>query len=271
MSDFRGVAQVDKKTKCWLTFFVDINRRNILVLAFVSASFISPSTGEAGLNDIANDVWGIVTDPLKIGKGTENLIHAVERAGINAERLEGKTNEDFKARIDQINYIIKETRKDFREGIDKIEEIANTSFNQITELETKIFSDAAELVKCSVVTTKHEMQTAIADSLNKIGKRKPRFVIFGWEVGSVKFEPEDIETPMESFRTIKKEYQGRWSRLKLSDHPQMLTDGYSELQRIADLTRCHFKHDTGAAEELWFWEIEFNRREDAWRGAVKFQ
>lgn len=238
----------------------------------VAALFaLSASEVEAGFLD---EAWGVVTDPVKIGKGTENIIAAVERAMIHLERLQAKLGEDANNILEHVDKTIGDTRKDIFKMIDEggnvAKDVTDNAFARMTALQTSMIKDVRELVKCSTEVSLFQAQTALAKSLNDLGERKPRIEIFGWVVLSAKIDPSDIDNPMKAFRRVKALYQSKLDAVTPEAHPREITDIYGELGRVSDLTRCHYKADTGLFDELYWTEIEYSRLERPWRGKVGY-
>jgi hypothetical protein len=233
-------------------------------------ALLSATPTNAGFLD---EAWGVVTDPLKIGKGTDNIIAAVERAMIHTERIQEKLGKDANQILDRVDKTIGDTRKDMFKMIDAVggvsESVTNNAFAKLNLLQTSMVKDVRDLVKCSTEVTLFQAQTALSRSLNQLGERKPRIVIFGWVVLTAEIDPQDVDNPMQAYRRINALYQTKLNAVTESSRPQEITDIYGELQRISDLTRCHYKTDTGLFEELYWIEIEYNRLERPWRGKAK--
>lgn len=243
--------------------------KSLVLAVFLTATF-SAYPAQANL---LNDTWGILTDPLKLGRSTSNAIHAIERAAIHAERIEGKINASVEARLTQIDKTVRETRealdKTATASLQKIDDITTKAFSEISILQRGVFLDTAQLVKCTTEVSLFQVQTKLAETLNDLGKRKPRLEIFGWVILSAKIEQSDIKSPIGSFREVKRLYDAKLTKITPNQHPTEITDSYGELQRIADLTRCHYKADTGLSIELYEYELEYNRLEKYWVGLVK--
>lgn len=220
-----------------------------------------------------SEAWGILTDPLKIGEGTENIMQTAERTMIHLERIQKQLGQDTDRVLGRVDNIIGDTRRDLFKVVnlagEEARSVTNNAFLRVSELQKEVLLDANQFVKCSTATTLYQIQSSLAGSLNQLGQRKPRIVFFGWVILSAEFDPVDIENPMESFRAIKLIYQRNLNLVKPEDHPSKIFDIYGEMQRLSDLTRCHYKNDTLLFEELYWTEIEFNRRERPWRDQVK--
>lgn len=110
------------------------------------------------------------------------------------------------------------------------------------------------------------MQSRIAGSLNDLGVRRPRLVIFGYTLLEVKFDKTDFPSPIEAFRQMKILIDHKLSNVKPTDRPSLITNSYAEITRMADLTRCHYKEDTSVFAELYNYDLEYTRRGKAWIG-----
>lgn len=103
-------------------------RSKQVAMSFFIFMFVSGAPVYA--QNFGTEAWGILTDPLKLGKSSSNLLEAVERSAIHIERIEGKVNDDARERLEQIDKTIRETR-------DKLEEVTDHAFDrteQITNL-----------------------------------------------------------------------------------------------------------------------------------------
>ncbi|MEP5201265.1 MAG: hypothetical protein ABJQ66_17730, partial [Paracoccaceae bacterium] len=180
----------------------------IILITFLAATISSPAKA-----DFFSDVTGILTDPLKIGKGSENLLRAVERAFIHAQRLQDEVDDDIRDYIDEIDGTISDTRVWFtgeREAtIDQIDGIISNSLAEMSKLEKAFIADTRELIKCGSEVTAESLRDLLADALNDLGERKPRFKIFGITVGSLEIDAADIASPIEGFRRAKALYDNR--------------------------------------------------------------
>lgn len=226
-----------------------------------------PSVAVAGF---LSSVTGIFTDPLKLSKSSENLLSSVERAAIHAERLQGEVDRDFRDYLEEIDNTIADTRNWISEEraitVRETDRIVSESFEKIAKLERSFFDNTKELVKCSGVVTANVLKGLIADSLNDLGQRKPRFLFFGFEIGTLTIDPADVPSPIAGYRRVRALYDAAIREVKESDPPSIITDAYAEIQRLADLTRCHYKEDTSVFQELYVIELEYNRRGRKWRG-----
>lgn len=241
--------------------------KRVASLAIFWGLFVPPAYA-----DFWSDTVGILTDPLKVGEGTDNLLHAVERASIHAERLHEEVNDDIRDYLSQIDTTVSDTRDWFsleRDAtISQIERTVSRSLTRVTALEEAFILDTRDLVKCSVTVSANTLRGLLADSLNDLGERKPRFEIFGIKVGEIKINGADIPSPISGFRQAKALYEQVIFDVGENDPPSTITDAYAEIQRLADLARCHYKNDTTVYQELYLVELEYNRKGRAWLGRM---
>jgi hypothetical protein len=242
-----------------------VGKRILLSLAL----FMMPATARANL---LSDAWGILTDPLKLDASSENVIKAVEIASLNADRIEGKVDRDLQDRLDQLGGIIRETRqgidKTVGQSLDHIDQITSSALQKIDSIQRDIFKSSADLVKCSTEVSSELVQEKIASSLNSLGARRPRIVVFGIPILEVKFDKSDFPSPIEAFRQFKKYVDNRLADLKPTDSAYTITDLYGEMQRNADLTMCHYNADTATFIQLYEYQLEYIRRGRPWIGAT---
>ncbi len=95
--------------------------------------------------DFFEDVWGVATDPLKLGKASTELSDSVERTMIQLRSLEGVANSHATERLEQIRSIVKD-------AIDGSYDEVQKSIKSMRELDKQVNKDAMNLVynvKCA--------------------------------------------------------------------------------------------------------------------------
>tara|TARA_Y100000815_G_C13316135_1_gene490493 strand:- start:893 stop:1612 length:720 start_codon:yes stop_codon:yes gene_type:complete len=232
--------------------------RNILAASLL---MLSLTPAKAGFLD---DVWGVITDPLKLDRGSENLIHTVERAALHFDRIRGNIDENVEAHLNRISEIIKETQQSFNESSADTFNRIDSTIEKINDLQKIIYRDTAQLVKCTTEVSLLQLRSALAKSLNDLGKRNPRLKFFGITIVSAEIEYQDINNPLESFREIKRLIQFELQSVGETDHPSKITDAYAEIQRLSDLTRCHYKDDSKIWSDLYEYELDYIRLQKYW-------
>jgi len=250
---------------------VTVKFRRCVPLVFLTVASLELGAARA---DALDDARGILTDPFKIGKGTENIMDAAERTMIHLQEIQNQFGKDADRILGKIDKTLAETRQDLLKGIDNAgivgQKVTDNAFLRMSDLEHSTFLDATNFVKCSVVTSLQQVQTSLAQSLNQLGERKPRIEIFGWVVLSAEIAPVDIQSPMASFRNIEAIYQAKLDAVKETDPWQSVIDIYSERQRVANDTKCFYSPDSLAFEELYWVIVENKRLENPWKGQIRF-
>ncbi|RWC56291.1 hypothetical protein [Mesorhizobium sp.] len=215
------------------------------------------------------EAWGVITDPLKLDASTENVIHTVERTDLMLR--------DLKKSLDRSGATIDANIRDYISEIDHI--IGSTlvstdkSFSQIlgkvSNLEKDLFRDADKFVTCSAQVTLQQMQVALASSLKIIGKSRPRFTLFGWEIGAIEITPEDIPSPIEGYDLLKTASQERLNALGPDDAAKIVEFVYGDMQRVAALTKCHYSEENELQARLDRDIYEYRRLHQVWAGLVQ--
>ena len=223
--------------------------------------------------DILEDAWGVLTDPLKLTEGTENLIHAIQRAFILAERLQGKIDADVTRYFDRIDRLALDVHTRLDETIDGVFEDAGVfvddTLSGIIATERQILNDAQHALKCSGEVAKTQVIDALVQSLHHLGASRPRITFFGTTILAAEITPEDIPNPIDGFREFRDLKLELLKEVKPEDHPHKITDVYAEIGRLASLTACHYKDNSSVFEELFWTEIEFERRDRSWLGRIE--
>lgn len=233
---------------------------------FIIFALIVCTTGPVQAN-VFKDFIGILTDPLKVNRASENAIQAIERAAIHADRIRKDIDADAQRRLEQFNGIIVENRIALRKDMDATLEVF---FDRLSNFQLQFILQTADLVRCSTEESSVILRNALSEALNNLGKRKPRLVLFGWVVISAEIEPQDIKSPIESFRELEQLYKERLLNVKETDHPSAITDVYADVARLARLTACNYHKDSTTWLDLYDgYELENIRRQQSWRNRVK--
>ncbi|MBS7534822.1 hypothetical protein KHC28_14255 [Ancylobacter sonchi] len=224
----------------------------------ICAVFVFPLAVQPANADFFGDVWGVVTDPFKIGRASENIVHAVERAAIHISRIQKDIDSSAEARINQIQGVLRDTKLNLDDSIDK-------ALTRISSISDKLFLDTSNLVRCSTEEAARSIQDHLSQSLNDLGRRKPRIAVFGWTILTAEIDSQDITSPIASFREVKAIYDQKISAISPSDHPSKLTDYYAEIARLARLTACHYHNDSNTWLDLYDdYQLEYIRQQKYW-------
>lgn len=240
----------------------------MLLARIGSGTFFFAWMMSAAHADFWKDAVNVITDPLKLDAGTENIIHAVERTDLMLK--------DLKKSLDASGATIDKNIRDYLGNVDNViqktfdrtEMTIASAVTQIAGLEDKILNDAGRLVQCSTATTLDQMQTALAKALNTVGESRPRFVIFGWEIGAIEITPQDITNPIESYDRLKTAAFKRLNALEPSSEAKYVEFIYGDMQRAAELTKCHYETENSLRLRLQRDIYEYRRLHQVWAGLV---
>src|SRR5277367_3504271 len=108
---------------------------SISIAALVGTSYSSRAS-------VVDDIHGMLTDPLKIGKLSDSvpeLIASAERIMNQLNAFEDKTNAHVQARLEQVRDIL-------NEAIDKLDADLTNLMNEMQSLERTVYADANRLI-----------------------------------------------------------------------------------------------------------------------------
>ncbi|TGT93873.1 hypothetical protein [Mesorhizobium sp. M5C.F.Ca.ET.164.01.1.1] len=240
------------------------------VFCFFGSAFLAVWMTASAHADFWKDAVNVITDPLKLDAGTENLIHAVERADLMLK--------DLKKSLDESGKTIDKNIREYLVGVDSViqktfvrgELTISSAFKQVSDLEKRIMADAGRFVRCSAATAFDQMQVALAKALNTVGETRPRFVLLGYfELGAVELTPQDITNPIESYDRLKTAAFLRLNELEPSSEAKYVEFIYGDMQRVAELTKCHYEDVNDLSLRLQRDIYEYRRLHQVWAGLVQ--
>lgn len=235
-------------------------------IALFSTLIVLPSHAQASLLDKAVNV---ITDPLKLDASTQNIIEAVERARI--------LSKEWQTYLDTSGAKIDQSVQNYFKSVDGIVGKAfaearltlDDASARLNELEQNTFKDANRFVLCSAAVSSQEIQELLASSLNKIGASRPRFVIFGIEIGSVQFTPQDIDNPVVFYDKIKTNTLKRVNGFGPEMEAKYVQFAYGDLERVAMRTACFYHDDNPLSARFKRDVLDFRRLGQPWDGLVQ--
>jgi hypothetical protein len=215
---------------------------------------LAASCGSAGAVDLLKPLkklGSLIDDPLKLEAGTNNILEStrqidrtVEELQIFLSKFQGELDGDIRQYIEELNAIVLNLSGEINENLLTGEAISlniiKSAKDSVAEIESKIYDHGRTFVKCTAAQSKEAVAVVVADTLNKLGKSKPRFNFFGITFGSVEFTPQDIVDPIVEFKTIKASYLAKLSLIADSDNPNLFITTYGEIARRADDVRCFY-------------------------------
>jgi hypothetical protein len=222
--------------------------RNIfLQLAFLIVATLAVMTpinsAQAGLFD---DLWGIATDPLKIGK----LADSAQRSLIQIKELEAQGNYDATARLEQMRSII-------TEAIAGGEDAINLAANKMDALEKQIDTDALNLIYRAQCAAEQvlmgQMQQSFAQFIKEVKEANPGYTIFGIRFGGIQLNEITVTNPDDAYITAKAAVFAKLDHdLKDNSKAYAILSTYSNLATQATYTRCFYVDQP--AETKWIKE-----------------
>ena len=144
-----------------------------------------PSVRASTVSDVLGDFEGIVTDPIKLGKASDNLLKAVQRLGPMVDELKqipGEVNTDLIDRLNQVQTIVNKVISDVDKNVANIDDLIHDAEKKVQDLEAKIFQDAAKLIdkaRCAVNIELMQMQQTVEETINNLFTADPGFSIPG--------------------------------------------------------------------------------------------
>jgi hypothetical protein len=255
-----------------------------LLVLLVQYLILPPEADSAGSPErhVLSDVAGIVVDPLKIERGSENVLKStkiisasLDRTLLQLKQLQEKTDLDIRSYLAQIDEIVTSVNSTIYEEGQRVEQIILTLADKAESLENQAHQDAIDLiwrVQCAIeVTATDTVQRALADALNSIRASEPTFVVFGIPTGKLNLQPVDIKDPDIVYRAIKKK-RLQWLNEDLTenDDAYIIRSAYLNLARLSKLTQCHYiGHDS---EVIFIRDYyEFERLSMPWNRVVRIE
>lgn len=206
----------------------------LLSFLFTSQPFAANPPAAAGF---FQDMYGVVTDPLKLKATSSKISDSAERILLQLEALRGRTDYDIQQRLEQLRSIL----QDVIDGTDKV--ISN-AITKISALEQDIYADAIRLIyraQCAAVDVMDQFHRSFAQMVAEIRKANPGINIAGIRIANVKLNEVVIENPDQAYRSSKAAIFASLS-VKVSDNSTAydILSAYQNLARAAKFTRCHY-------------------------------
>ena len=208
-----------------------------LPLLFLAAIFVVVCQQPCDAN-VFGDLWGVVTDPLKLGKASTELSDSAQRSLIQISELESQTNYDAQQRLEQMRSILKDA---ITSGETVIDEVTN----KMHDLEDKINQDAINLIyraQCATQTVMMvQMQQSFAQFIKNVRDADPGIRILG--ITLVRFHVNEIRVanPDDAYITAKAAVLAKLDKdVKDNTSAYNILSTYENLSRQAGYTRCYY-------------------------------
>lgn len=224
-------------------------------------SVVAPPTAKA---DVIGDFSGILTDPLKLGKASENILQSVERMQLMLNKvgsLEATTNADLADRISQVKDIVDQVIAAVDRNVANLANIIAQAENKLASLEQTIYRDAQSLLDKAQCVTQNiatvQMQEAVANAVAALSDSDLGITFFGFKIIDLKARKVQITDPDQAYISVRNGYLRKLSRLRPTDSAYAIISTYVNIERLAENASCAYRDPTLA---VLFLKEEFNYR-----------
>ena len=186
-----------------------------------------PSPATSG--NVFRDVWGVVTDPLKLKASSGELSASVERTLIQLNALEGKIDYDVKARLEQISI-------DSQGCIGRGNAAISNALNGMTALEKQINEDAFKLIaraECAAENVNARLQVALSNIMKQLIVANPRLEVAGFKAAEFIVNPVPIQDANVTYKAAKTAADSALNKLTDSSEASEIFWTYQNLKEMA--------------------------------------
>ncbi len=228
--------------------------RAALAVALIVNSLAFPPFAHRAHAFAIGDIPDLITDPLKLGKASQNILEAVERIQLMLNQLsniEGTVNQDLKARIDQVKGVVDEVIAAADRGEDALKQILAQAENTVLSLERQIYIDAESLidqVQCVAQNIASvQIQEAIANAVAELKQSNPGISLFGIRIVNLDLKQVIITDPDQAYISVRDGYLKRLDGLQPSSSAYTIVSTYANVERLAQESSCAFRDPELAA------------------------
>jgi len=210
---------------------------------FISILFLCVPYLVAPANaDVLSQVGGIVTDPLKLGRASDNILQAVNQINAMLRELEGRANQDLKDRIAQVQTLVDGVITAVDRNVKDIKDVIANAELQITQLEKKIVSDAEELlnkVQCTVkAIVDQDVEGGISKVIDQLRDANPALTLFGIPILKLTVKQVRAQDPFRAYLASRDALLVEYNKLRPSDPAYNIPLTFANISNYAYLTRC---------------------------------
>lgn len=209
------------------------------------------------------DIWGVVTDPLKLRQSSQNVSNSIERSLQELSRLQKTTDYDVQQRLEQIQQIAESTISGISGAIDKAE-------RDIAQLEKQINRDAIDLIyraQCLSANVNDQLQNAMSRAIQQIEKSNPNVSLIGIPIVRFNVESDGLPSPDKVYTETKRAMIAELDTLNDKSPADKIYWTYQNLENLARWTRCRYL-DQDAAVAFTSEMDEMERLSIPWRQTV---
>jgi hypothetical protein len=233
----------------------------------VVTNVVNPPPAKAS---VIGDFTGILTDPLKLGRASDNILQSVERVQAMLNQvgaLEATTNVDLANRISDVKDIVDEVIGAVDHNVANLGEIVKQAEDRMASLEQIIFIDAQSIldrVQCvaeNMATV--QIQEAVANAVATLVRSDPHIALFGIKIIDLKAGNVQITDPDKAYMSLRDGYLKRLAALRATDSAYAIVSTYANIERLAQGASCAYRDPTLAAFFLKQ-EFDYQRLAEPW-------
>jgi hypothetical protein len=211
-------------------------------------SVVIPPAAKA---DVIGDLSGIVSDPLKLGNASSDILESVKRIQLMLNQvgsIEATTNVDLANSIAQVKDVVNEVVTAVDQNVANLSQVISQAETKMAALEQTIYIDAqsllnqAQCVAHNITTT--DVQEAIADAVASLQASDPTVKILGIRVVSIKLKQVQIIDPDQAYISIRDAYKKKLAALGPTDSAYTIISTYANIERVALDASCAYTDPT---------------------------
>jgi Holliday junction resolvasome RuvABC endonuclease subunit len=225
----------------------------------------------AKANTVGDDFSGILTDPLKLGKASDNILESVKRMQAmldQAGSLEATTNAHLAARIQDVKDIVNKVLNAVDQHVADLKQIIADAELKIALLEAKMFQDIKALlhqVQCVAQNIgTQQLQQAIVSSLATLKAADPGIKILGFKIVGTDWKTVEVQDPDQMYRSLKAGYEKKLDNLRPTDSAYTIVSTYANLERLAENAGCAYSNLT-ISEMFVKEELKYEGLSEPWK------
>ena len=236
----RPVIALNTRRGCFMT-------KTPVCLSFVGLLLLS--TGAHA--NVFDDIWNVVTDPLKLKRGTDTAYKIIiearqleKEAKTDIADIESKANTDVHDRLTELRsiYIDAESKT-----VGDATDLETKTAEDLAALEKKTADDANNLVwnaKCAVVSVlRKNLQESLSKSLEELSDARPTITLLGPPIVRYVSKQVDIDDPSNLYYAAKTTLLNNVAPGKLEDPSANASaydvyNAYQNIELMAKETRC---------------------------------
>jgi len=216
--------------------------------------------------NLLGEAYGIVTDPLKLAKGSQNILDSVIRVqGLmkDLDSMEVRTNKDISDRLMQVKGITDQVIA----AVDRNVAVAVTLVDQMNQLEKDIFARAEGLIekaRCLVANTMDELDTELKRAALTLKTANPRITLLGIPIINLTTSEVKIDDPWQGYLSIANFHLAEIQKLTDTSPAREFLHHYGEIVRLGKRAQCAYEGTSGATWLEQMYVIPYSELQDQW-------